>query len=251
MQRHVRIVLPDTHFPFQDDDMLGVWMAHAVTLKPDGVDIIGDLLDCYTLSKFDRNPTRKSSFQDELDQVQDFLDDLRAAVGPECDIRYSEGNHEDRLRKMLWGKSRELAELRNLSIPKLLDLKRFNIKWHPAQKPYHIRGLWYTHGDLLRTHAAMSARAKADQIHGSVMIGHCHRQGWSPRTVWQGTEDAYEVGHLADHTQLDYVRSGTPNWQKGWAVAEYPEKGGHQINFASVHTQPSGKKIVYYKGEEL
>lgn len=245
MKSFTRIVLPDVHFPFHDVTLLRLWLTHMEVLKPDGIDIIGDLIDCCTLSRFDKDPARKLNLQDELDLARNFLTTVRGFVGRECDIRYSEGNHEDRLRKMLWGKAPALAELRGMNIPDLLDLKKLGIKWHSTQNPYKIRDLWYSHGDILRTQAGMSARAKSDQIHGSVMIGHTHRQGWSPRTTWEGIEDAYECGYLADYRKLDYVRTA-PNWQQGWAVVEYPPSGGHFVNFVTVR---NGK--VRYKGENL
>lgn len=244
MKPLTRIVLPDVHFPFQDRKLIAVWLNHVKRLKPDGIDIIGDLLDCYSLSRFDKNPARKSSFQGELDEARSFLYKVRSIAGRGCDIRYSEGNHEDRLRKMLWGKVPELAKLRNLTVPDLLGLKKLGIHWHSAQNPYRIRDVWYTHGDLLRKHAGMSARAKADAIHGSVVIGHCHRMGWSPCTVWNGREDAYEVGHLSDYSQLDYVRT-TPNWQQGWAVVEFLEGGGHYVSFATIQTSGRIRRVIY------
>ncbi|KKL49175.1 hypothetical protein LCGC14_2318150 [marine sediment metagenome] len=249
MKRQLRIVLPDVHIPFQDDPLLMVWLNQVRELKPDGIDILGDLLDCYTLSIFDKNPARKGTLQDELDMVQEFLNLLCGRVGMNCDIRYSEGNHEERLRKVLWRKCPEFAGLRNFTIPELLGLKKLGIKWHSIQNPYCIGGLWFTHGDLLRAQAGASARAKADAIRGSVIVGHSHRTGWSPRTTWSGIEDAYDAGHLSDYTQLDYVRS-VPNWQQGWAVVEYPPEGGHCVSFARI--QNVGKKrIVVYRGEVI
>jgi predicted phosphodiesterase len=250
MQNHLtRIVLPDTHFPFQDDPLLNSWLSHLSDLKPDGVDIIGDLVDCYTLSRFDRNPARKASFQDEIDKTWKFLGCIRELAGVKCDIRYSEGNHESRLRKILWKKIPELAGLRNLTIPRLLGLKKLGIKWHGTQNPYPIRDLWFTHGDLLRKHAGMSARAKSDDSHCSLIVGHTHRMGWSPRTTWTGIEDAYEVGYLADYKQLDYVHT-VPNWQQGWAVVEFPPEGGHYVNFVKV-VVVKGKRLVMYKGKVI
>jgi hypothetical protein len=249
MKRMTRLALPDVHFPFQDDELLHAWLGHLKDLKPDGIDILGDLIDCYTLSRFDKNPARKASLQDELEQAEGFLVHVRETAGKDCDIRYSEGNHEDRLRKKLWSKLPDLADLKGLAIPDLLNLKKLGIMWHSIQNPYQIRGLWYAHGDILRQRAGMSAAAKADQIHASVMIGHSHRMGWSPRTTWCGIEDAYEVGHLSDYTQLDYVRN-QPNWQQGWAVVEFPAEGGHYVNFVRVLTVGK-KRIVVYRGEVI
>ncbi len=249
MKRLVRIALPDVHFPFEDESLLAVWLSHMQDLKPDGIDILGDLIDCYSLSRFDRNPNRKGTFQEEIDRASGFLKDVRALVGNDCDIRMSEGNHEHRLTKMLWSKAPALATIRNFTIPELLGLKKLGIKWHSIQNPYRIRDLWYTHGDVLRKHAGMSARAKSDSIHSSVMVGHSHRSGWSPYTTWESIEQAYDAGHVSDYTQLDYVHTA-PNWQQGWPVVEFLPEGVHDISFARVHNVGK-KRIVVYKGEVI
>jgi hypothetical protein len=241
-----RLVLPDVHFPFHDKKLVSAWLSHLSDLKPDGIDILGDLLDCYTLSRFDKNPARKFSLQDEIELAKDFLGTVRCLAGRDCDIRYSEGNHEDRLRKIVWKRIPELAD-QVPDVAEQLDLKKLGISWHSTQNPYQIRGLWYCHGDLLRMHAGMSARAKAEQIHGAVMIGHTHRQGWSPKSTWGGDQDGYEAGYLADYRQLDYVRS-YPNWQRGWAVVEFPEEGGHDVSFVKVRTIGRRDRIIY-KGQ--
>jgi hypothetical protein len=249
MKRLIRIALPDVHFPFHDSDLLDIWLDHVEALHPHGIDILGDLIDCYALSRFDRNPNRKGTFQDEIDQAVQFLTGMRSCAGKDCDIRMSEGNHEHRHTKVLWGKAPGLATLRDFTIPQLLHLKKLGIKWHSIQNPYQIRDLWYTHGDVLRKHAGMSARAKSDAIHGSVMIAHSHREGWSPYTTWKGIEQAYDAGHVSDYTQLDYVHT-TPNWQQGWPVVEFLPEGVHDVSFARVHNVGK-KRIVVYKGEVI
>ncbi len=237
-----RIVLPDLHVPFHDKKLLECWMTRLCS-RPgwDGVDIIGDFLDCYTLSRFNTNPQRKVNFQSEVDEGHHILERITArACG--VDIRYSEGNHEDRLRKVLWGKSQALAHLRNLTIPDILGLDDFGIKWHSVENPYKIGDLWYTHGDLLRSQAGVSARAKSDAMNCSVMIGHTHRQGWCPKTSPQGTLEAYECGHMADQAQLDYARS-IYNWQLGWAEVHFKDSY-HWVNFYRVIDRGRERVVV-------
>lgn len=241
MHPQTRLVLPDLHVPFHDKKLLDCWLARLSTGNFDGVDIIGDMLDCYTLSRFDKNPARKASFQSEVDQVVEILTTIREIAG-DVPIKFSEGNHESRLRKILWGKSPEFADMRNLSIPSLLQFKKLGIDWHDIHTPYRVGELWFTHGDLLRKHAGMSARAKADAIHGSVIMGHCHRMGWSPYTSWDKVEDAYEVGHMSDYRQLDYVQT-CPNWQLGWAEVHFQD-GFHWVNFYRVITKGRTNVIV-------
>lgn len=251
MKSQSRIVLSDLHVPFYDRKLLGVWMERleegpSPHRNWDGVDIIGDFIDCYTLSRFDTNPVRKDTFQQEVDDGFGILTDIRK-LAPNADIRYSEGNHEDRLRKMLWGKSKPLAHLRNLTISNLLRLDELGIKYHTTQNPYKIGDLWYTHGDILRKHAGQSARAKSESIYGSVMVGHCHRMGWSPYTTWNGITDAYECGHMADVAQLDYVRNVCFNWQAGWAEVHF-EHNHHVVNFYRVVDRGRERFIVGPEG---
>ena len=241
MNTQRRIVLPDLHIPFHDKKLLACWIERLRSQPWDGIDIIGDLIDCYTLSRFDKNPTRKNTFQQEIDEARDLLKGIRSHQ-PKADIRYSEGNHEDRLRKMLWGKCPALAHLRNLTIQGILGLDDLGIKWHSTQNPYKIGDLWYTHGDILRSHAGMSARAKSESIHGSVLMGHTHRMGWSPKTTWMGTMDAYEVGHMTDPAQLDYVRT-CPNWQPGWAEVTFVD-GTHHVDFYRVVDRGRERRVV-------
>jgi len=241
MTNQQRIVLPDLHLPFHDQKLLDCWLGRLLDKKWDGVDIIGDFIDCYTLSRFDTNPQRKGTFQDEIKAAHDLLKQIRNWV-PAADIRYSEGNHEDRLRKILWSKSRPLAEIRNLTIPELMGFKELDVKWYGTQNPYKIGDLWYTHGDLLRKHAGMSARAKSEAMNGSVIIGHTHRMGWSPFTTHTGTLDAYEVGHMTDPSQLDYVRN-VFNWQPGWAEVTF-EEGTHRVDFYRVIDRGRERMVV-------
>lgn len=240
-----RIVLPDLHLPFHDKKLLECWLDQLRDVPWDGVDIVGDFLDCYTLSRFDNNPQRRDNFQQEVDEGRKLLEDIRERA-PKADIRYSEGNHEDRLRKVLWGKCPALAHLRNLNLPDILGLEALDIRWHSTQDPYKIGNLWYTHGDLLRSNAGMSARAKSEAISGSVLVGHTHRQGWSPKTTWEGTDDAYEVGHMADPKQLDYVRTCF-NWQMGWAEVTFGY-GTHHVNFYRVVDQGRERMVIGPEG---
>jgi len=248
MKKQRRIVLPDLHVPFHDKKLLDCWFSRFDEgAFISGVDIIGDFLDCYTLSRFDTNPQRKVNFQTEVDEGRCILEKIRALAG-RIDIRYSEGNHEDRLRKILWGNCKALAGLRDLTIPDILDLDALGIRWHSVENPYKIGDLWYTHGDLLRCHGGMSARAKSDAMGGPVMIGHCHRMGWCPKSTSGGTHDAYECGYMADKSQLDYARS-INNWQLGWAeVTFYPDNKAHHVDFYRVVDRGRERMVIGPEG---
>lgn len=250
-----RLVLSDVHFPFQDDELLRVWLSHLRELKPDGIDIIGDMLDCYTLSRFDKNPQRKTDIQQEIDMARQFLGEMVSIAPVGCDVRYSEGNHENRLKKVLWGKSKELVSLRNLDIPRLLDLrgKELDIRYYRPESPYRIRDLWYLHGDLARksnwamTAGGMGAKAVCARIRGSAIIGHTHQMGHISFRGWDGLTEGYEVGCLC-RFDLEYI-VGMPQWQQGWAVVHFPEGGGHQVEL--IRVLDKGRKRIVVAGGEI
>ena len=244
----LRLVLPDLHIPYHDKLATARWMQHAKELQPYAIDLIGDLIDCYALSSFDKNPSRQSSLQDEIDQGQDFLSELRSVVGSKCEIHYSEGNHEARIRKLLWGKCSQFAGLRNLTIPELLRLDSFNIQWHPSGIPYNAGSLWFTHGKKINQTAGVAAKLTSDKAGCSIVMGHGHRMGWIPTTDWAGCREGIEVGHLCDPAQLEYLDS-PPNWQQGWCTIEIG-KDYHDVNFVKV-VQSGKKKLFVYKGSIL
>lgn len=245
-----RIVLPDTHIPFEDKPIVEAWLRFIKAEKPNGIDIIGDVLDCYTLSTFDKNPRRKVSFGREVELAKSLLQDIRSAAGPTCDIRFSEGNHEYRLERVLWGPAKELAEVRGLCMPELLGLDDMNIYWHGTNEPYKIRDLWYTHGDIVRKHAGMTGNAMSDKIEGSVMIGHTHRMGFSPTTAWTNLRCGYEAGHLCNYRELDWVKS-PPNWQQGWCVVHFLPEGHHNVEFVQMRNVNKRRRILVYQGEAI
>jgi hypothetical protein len=247
MKGQARIVLSDLHVPFHDERLLDVWVERLDKMHWDGIDIIGDFLDCYSLSRFDTNPDRKADFQTELDRGKTILETIRLVTGPATDIRYSEGNHEDRLRKHLWGKDRRLADLRNLTIPHLLGLDELGVKWYPTEKPYQIGDLWYSHGDILRSGAGATGRAKSTAMGGPVLIGHTHRLGFSPRTMHTGTHESYEVGYMADSSKLDYHRY-VYDWQLGWAEVFF-NHGTHWVNFFRVVDRGRERMVIGPEGK--
>jgi UDP-2,3-diacylglucosamine pyrophosphatase LpxH len=209
------VALSDIHIPFQDDGFVREALAQIRARKPDAVDLVGDIADCYQLSRFDKNPLTRASFRDELQQVGEFLDAVRKAAGPKASIVYTAGNHEDRLRKYLWSRASELAGIRGLNLPELLDLKRRGITWHGYDSGYRVGPVHFHHGSKLSKISGGTARLMVETSGSSVVCGHSHRQGFFARTEWAGrTLRGYELGCLC-RQDPEYVH-GRPNWQPGF-----------------------------------
>lgn len=220
-------LVPDIHLPYHlprcTDLVLEYLMEHAV----DRVVIIGDLLDAYGISRFDKDPRRRKTLQEEVELGKEFLATWRACLGHDLPMHLMEGNHEFRLPKYLRKVAPELGDVSYLTTPQLLDLKDTNIKWHSSGDPLVVgdkKGqVVITHGNRIRKQGGMTALAISDEREQSIICGHSHRMGLSYRTTANGIRIAAELGCLCDYRKMDYIDS-VPNWQIGFALLHLSKK---------------------------
>lgn len=214
------VVVNDMHAPFHDSQAINASLKACRIVKPDEIIIAGDLVDFYLLSKFDKNPARKHTLQDELDEGMKILERYRRAC-PKAKITYLEGNHEARLQKYVW-RHPELYNIRNLKMNSLMELDRLGIKYVPNNKYYKIKnGLVVTHGDMVRKHSGYTAKGFLENLGVSVLFGHTHRGGTHHKTDLSGSRTAYENFCLCD-LNPEYVNN--PNWQQGFSVVTVTDK---------------------------
>lgn len=207
------IQINDLHIPFHDKRTLEVFYKFLSDVRVDQLVIAGDLLDFYELSTFDKDPKRKFTIQDEIDQCYEVLKELKNYC-PE--IHFIKGNHEDRLRRFLW-KNPSLASIKVLELPKLLNLDSLDVEYHNFD--YIFRGFRFTHGLIVRQESGASAKAELLKYGSSMSSGHTHRLGMFIKTDARGTIGAYEAGCMCELTP-EYIQ-GTPNWQQGFLVFDF------------------------------
>ena len=154
----MHVVLSDQHIPYQDRVVEDLSIAFLKEHQPSVVHLLGDVVDFYQLSSFNKDPIRALELQGDLDGTELYLQRVRDAV-PNARIIYSEGNHEFRLRRYLWSEAKELAALRSLRIEELLHLDRYKVEWVDQMSPYKIGKLLYIHGVKVSKWSAYTARA--------------------------------------------------------------------------------------------
>ena len=226
------IILSDMHFPFIDKKIVKLILAFVKDYKPDFICLNGDIADLYSLSRYMKK--LKIDLKDELSEIRSFLRELRE-VSPKSYIFYTQGNHEERLEKFIFGQAPAL-NLEELQIKNLLELDELNIEYY-KEGSYFYKGMRYTHGTLIRKHAAYTAHGNMENfcrgIVSAVICGHTHRMGRSDRTVIDETFESYENGCLC-YLEQEYVEKlrtrkvgklGTiaraaANWQQGFSVVE-------------------------------
>ena len=126
----VGVIFCDTHIPFHDQRVIREVELFMGELQPDILLYPGDLGDWYGISTFDKNPNRADCLQSDLSSVGAMFKRHRALC-PNARMIEEDGNHEDRLRRHLWGKDPALASLDCLTVEGLYKLKESGVEHVP------------------------------------------------------------------------------------------------------------------------
>ncbi len=234
-------VVGDEHIP--EVDMTAIHVSNQVIrqVQPDVIVENGDLHDMYQISKYDKNPDRANTLQDDLDAANLRLRVLRSE-NPNARIILNVGTHEDRLRRYLWSGAPALAKLRCLKIEELLDLKANEIELVEFEEGVKFDDVFLVlHGDLVRVQSGYTARAMREKHGGSGMHNHTHRGGSHYDTDREGEHGWWENFCLCSLTP-DYIKH--PNWQQGFSIVTFV---GSQRFF--VEQMPIIKGKCIYGGE--
>jgi UDP-2,3-diacylglucosamine pyrophosphatase LpxH len=214
LNRELGVVLSDLHIPYQDNSVCNQALAFIRDNKPGKVHLLGDICDCYAVSRFVKDPKRKDDLQWELDETAKFIARVRDAAG-DAQVVFSEGNHEFRLRRFLASEAKALAGLRSLHLSTLLGLSKLNVMYRDHDQPYRVGTLLYTHGQLVRKWSGSSAKGHFEKYGCCVIHGHTHRLGTFYHRDINTTFGAWENGCICD-LNPDYCTA--PDWQQGWSV---------------------------------
>lgn len=112
------LILSDLHIPFHDSRAIHAIIRNAEKWNPDCILLNGDVCDFFSISRFDKNPS-KSALKTEIDLTRQFLGWLRQKF-PRARIVYKFGNHDEWFAKYIWRKAPELWGLAQVELPHIL-----------------------------------------------------------------------------------------------------------------------------------
>ncbi len=234
-----------SHFPFEDPRAIAIVLAIMEDVKPNVTVHHGDGADCFKLSRFNKNPDRLHTLQDEIDAYRAHQENV-AQVCPDAARYVLEGNHEARLEKILWSLPRDIEQLTTLrkvrdvlQWPVLLDLETIGFTWVPLREQTRAAILpkfIVKHGTKVSIDSAMSARREMKTHTYSGASGHTHRKG----TYYQGKGGVdrgnyvwLELGCTCD-LYPEYAPDA--NWQQGVTVIHFnTDTGGFCIEDYYIH----------------
>lgn len=238
---HVLIV-PDVHRPYHSAVGWDLMMQAARHLKPKHIVIIGDFADMYTVSAHDKDPKRANRFDEEVEDVLAGLDELDALGA--TDKLYIEGNHEDRLRRLmmlhpeLYGK--------RMTVPALFELRARGWQYVPYRDHAKRGTIFYTHDVGM---AGRTAVFKALETYQEcVVTGHNHRMAYVVEGSATGSvKVSATFGWLGDVDSIDYMNRARArkDWALGFGVGAYDPNSG----LTYLTPVPVVKKTCYVGGK--
>lgn len=218
----VHVVTNDWHVPFHDPTIVDLFLNWCKYNKPDAIHINGDFIDFPQISKYDKDPQRLLNLQDDLDVGIDLLSRIRKS-NPSAKIYFHDGNHEDRLKKYKWSRP-ELAKLRSMNIPAMLEFERNDIIYQKYGEPYVWQNKFMIyHGSVARGASGASAKGELEKWGISGISGHVHRGGSHSKTDARGERVWYENFCMCMKEKVDYL-VGVPNWQHGFSAIFFNNK---------------------------
>lgn len=215
-----KVIFPtDEHHPYANPKALSVAMQIAEDFEPDLRIAGSDAVDFYSLSNFNKDPGRikAGGLQNEINAWAKSQRAWKDAT-PNADVKFIEGNHEDRLRRWLW-KNPELHGLDALKLENVMLFDELDITMVPGGEIILHDRVRIAHGSRISKHSAYTAKAEmVDEVRFeySSLTGHTHRGGTIYFTKRNGWVEGMECFCLCD---LDPEYVTNPNWQNGIVLA--------------------------------
>lgn len=242
------LVLNDLHLPFECPRAIHLVLGIGQEMDPDIVIINGDLIDCFEISKYVKNPVTvaKAKLHYEIERGRGFLKELRWKF-PKARILYIFGNHEYRWQVFIATRAQELSGLKGMSLEEQLECKEQNIEVINSgnkESSWLWGKLLIGHFDRVSKHSGYTAKMLLEDKSISLIQAHTHRGGSSYRRLYDRDIVAYENFCLCDRSP-QYVDH--PNWQLGFSII-YKDK---ESDFFQVVQHPiteiKERKNVTYK----
>ena len=229
-------VISDAHWPFhdlrQDNDgnFYGAYLTAIEWLKEQKIGTLilnGDMLDCFNLSSHEKIE-RKRSWKWELDVSRAMIKHLREFFGDKVRIVYREGNHEERFKRYIAGKAKELEG--SIWLEELLGLREHGIEWVQDRDKIVAGKLWIDHGhEWFGGGGVNPARNYRMKAVDNVLVGHVHKTSTDLfRKPLDGSFIAgWSVGCLCDLNPRYAPRN---NWNHGVALVELEADGNFTVH---------------------
>ena len=223
------LCISDLHIPYHNINALSLAIEYGINNDVNTIFINGDLIDFHGLSRFEKDP-RKRSVKQEFEAAKSFLIALREAF-PTQEIYWLLGNHDMRYQKWLMTKVYEVFDDEYYHLEQRLQVNEQKVKVIEDNVLVKAGKLAITHGHhVMRgffapVNSARGAWMKAKQ---SLLISHVHKVSNHVEVNLDGDSfGTWSTGSLCE-LRPDYSPL-VSNYQHGFAHILVDGSGDFQV----------------------
>lgn len=221
------LYVSDIHFPFQDKASVLIALEDAKDKRVNTVILGGDILDFYSLSRFDKEPN-KENFIQSREMFWQFIDTINTML-PNAKVFWIEGNHENRFSKYMLLKAPEIFKVTEFSMRFLFDLRTLGVEYIDRKQFIKAGSLNIMHGHEYKTvsQGVNPARGMFLRARNSVVFGHYHKTSeHTSADIRDNITSVYSVGCLC-YLHPEYMPLN--DWNSGFALIEIHKDGTYMV----------------------
>lgn len=214
----------DVHIPFHSVEALTAAIDYGKKEKVDCIFLGGDTIDCFKLSRFVKDPTKRN-FAEELNLFKDFITVLDKEF-PKARKIFKMGNHEERYQNFLFEKAKELVGVEEFDLDNIIRARAKNIEIVKDKRITNFYGLNVIHGHEFNSgffSPVNVARGLFLRAKTSAIQGHSHQTSEHTESNMNGKiTTTWSVGCLAElHPQYAPINK----WNHGFCVLHKTSRG--------------------------
>jgi len=209
-------VCGDMHMPYHDEQAIQLFIDHCYKIQPKTILLAGDCLDCYQVSRWNKNPKMRD-FPSEVAMMKGFLRSLHEAF-PKAKIVYKVGNHEERYEKYLMEHAPALFGMDEITLKNLIGATEDWIDYVDNKRVITAKKLHIIHGHeytFAISNPVNPARGLYTRAKKNAMCFHFHQTSEHSETAINGDlATCWSVGCLCQ-LHCDYMPLN--RWNHGFA----------------------------------
>lgn len=217
-------LLYDVHIPFYDPEACEIALTYLERYKPDTLVLAGDILDCYHVSSFVKDPLERR-MSEEIDILRDFVSMLKRTF--KARIIYQLGNHEERWERYILTQAPAIFGIDAFDFENVMDLDVEIVK---NKRIIEAGNLHILHGHEFGRSIfspVNPARGYFMRAKTSVIGGHYHQSSEHIERDLSGKIiGAWSVGCLCELTPK-YMPIN--KWSHGFATVDLDSDGSFEV----------------------
>jgi hypothetical protein len=230
----ISIHFGDKHIPYDDERHTSILHQIIDITDPSTLVDHGDTLDCEQISRYPKDPFHRVGLKQEIDLGRKHFGELSSLVREGCTKLWFEGNHEQRLHRIVYEMADHRAYGELLTLPEvraalrwesLLGLDSLGWRGFPYQSDGKRKNFHVLFDKLVLKHGASTGKNSAEKEYNKYgkggLSGHLHRIEVYSRRDWNG-QHQWHVLPMLGSIRDDYVDHA--NWQAGLMVVSWSPK---------------------------